>query len=149
MSETDYDKGRQAIEALAPLVSKHGGGKEFAVLVDMVDALKPQKDQVHPLPYALTGKRARSALVTLTVRFRKAVGINVFDRSSEELVRATWALVHAVVADKFDELSELYRNTGADHTPDLDVVTELKSSTEIPEVLGDLLWGVQSRRRSS
>lgn len=140
---SDYSKGRKAIEALAPLVSQHGGGKEFAVLVDLVDSLKPKGEpQVSVIPYALTRTHARNALLVLQHRFRKAVGINVFDTTTEEIVRATWNLVAAIVADKYEELEELYTNSGTGSTPDWDAVSELRDQTEIPEILHALLWGV-------
>lgn len=147
---SDYEKGREAIEALAPLVTQHGGGKEFAVLVDMVDSLKPKEDAQEPvIPYPLTRTHARNALLVLQHRFRQAVGINVFDTKSEELVRATWGLVAAIVADKNEELDDLYRNSGADSTPDWDAVSELKDHTEIPQELSALLWGLTSKPRES
>lgn len=148
MSETDYDRGRKAIEVLAPLVSEHGGGKEFAVLVDMVDALKPKDEQTKPtLPEGLQGPRATSALTLLQLRFRKAVGINVFDTAAEELVRATWSLVHCIVRDEKDRLREEYRNSGIFDTPDLDTATKLADDTRIPPMLHALLWDVQSKGR--
>jgi len=149
MSETDYSKGRKAIEALAPLVSEHGGGKEFAVLVDMVDALKPKDEPQSTVPWALTGKYAKSAFIALQIRFRKAVGINVFDTQTEEIVRATWSLVTAIIADKYAELEDLYTNSGTGSTPDWDAVTDLMERTEIPEDLHALLLGVTPKARET
>lgn len=141
-----YRQGREVLAELAPMVTQHGMGQKFAELVDLVDMLKPKEAPQEPLvPVALKGKYARSAFMVLQLRFKKAVGINVFDTQSEDLVRATWALVNAVIADKNEELEDLYRDSGIQDTPDWDVVTELRDRTEVPEDLGALLWGVKPK----
>ncbi len=146
MSSDEYTKGREAIEALAPLVSQHGGGKEFAVLVDMVDSLKPKDDPEPMLPEALKGQKARNALMVLRLRFGKAVGLNVFDTNTEAVAAATWDLVYAIVADRVRELEKEYTNSGMGSTPDWDEADEILRRVEIPENLGALLWDVQSRK---
>ncbi len=141
-----YRQGREVLEELAPMVSQNGMGKKFAELVDLVDLLKPMEvPAADPLPEGLRGPLARTALTILQLRFRKAVGMNVFDMQTEEIVRATWNLVSAIVQDKNEELEDVYRNSGAGSTPDWDVVTELVDRTETPESLHALLWGVRPR----
>lgn len=91
-------------------------------------------------PEALTGPKAQKELENLQTVFRKVVGLNIFDTGSEDLVRATWALVHAVVSDERAKVSDGYENSGIHDTPDLDVLTELDSMLEIPGTLSSLLW---------
>lgn len=141
-----YRQGREVLEELAPMVSQNGMGKKFAELVDLVDLLKPKEVPApDPLPEGLRGPLARTALTILQLRFRKAVGMNVFDMQTEEIVRATWNLVSAIVQDQRDEVSESYRNSGADSTPDWDALDTAVDRLETPESLRALLWGVRPR----
>lgn len=147
MSTNDeYMNWRASLEALAPLVSQHGGGKEFAALVDLVDSLKPEETPEPVLPEVLKGQRARNALMVLRMRFRDAVGINVFDTKTEAVAASVWGLVHAIVADRVQELTDEYTNSGMDLTPDWDEADEILRRVEIPENLGQLLWNVRPRK---
>jgi len=93
------------------------------------------------IPEYLKGPKAAKAVEELQTAFRSATGMNIFDTRSEDLVRATWGVVHAVVTDERNKLSEGYRNTGIHDTPDLDAVTALDEMLEIPGTLGSILWG--------
>jgi hypothetical protein len=108
-------------------------------------AMQAERDTRHHreqsgLPESLQGPRAQKALNHLRASFRKVTGMNIFDTGSEELVRATWNTVRAIVLDERDKVSEGYRNSGIHDTPDLDALTELASMTEMPEGMPNVLW---------
>lgn len=142
-----YRQGREVLEELAPMVKGEGMGQKFAELVDLVDLLKPQEAPEKPveIPSALRGKHASTAWGILKVRFRRALGVNIFNNSHEDMVRDTWTLVRAIIVDKNAELEEQYANSGIHDTPDWDAVTDLLERTEIPEDLTDLLWGLRPK----
>ncbi len=107
--------------------------------------MQAERDTAHhrqqrEMPEQFKGPRARKALTDLQTAFKRATGMNIFDQRSEELVRAAWATVHAIVTDVKDKCSESYENSGIYDTPDLDLLTELDDLLEIPGNLNSLLW---------
>lgn len=73
----------------------------------------------------LKGAKARAALALLTKAYRKAVGINIFDTKTGNVVHATLDVMVAVAQDRVDDLTRQYENTGIMETPDLDEATHV------------------------
>jgi hypothetical protein len=142
-----YEKGREVLAALAPIVQAGPGGTQtFAELTDLVDLLKPDQKPEESLFPPLQGPKASRALAVLRANYQNAVGLNIFDSKVEQTVRTALRLALAIVQDEQDRISESYRNSGEMDTPDQDAVDAIVDMLEIPEPLSALLWGRSTRK---
>lgn len=99
-------------------------GRAFADALD-ADDLKNLMDLVaaHECPQAGPEEsEVAQAKAAMDQAYKDAVGLNIFDTKTGQLMTRVHEYLHAVVKAERDTVREEYRNSGADETPDLDVL---------------------------